>query len=117
MKSFKQIVCFGVLLFITMLFALQAAAELPRTREIRDKFMWGDPDDLVGCRKSGLRSEEMNGRPAAECLTAPIPRVRAAELAARSGVTLIWFPHVIFEQENRDPGTSATQVLERRVRR
>jgi len=117
MKSFKQIVWLAVVLLVTMLFALQAAAELPRTREIRDKFMWGDPDDLVGCRKSGLRSGEMNGRAVSESLTAPIPRVWTAELAPRLGVTLIWFPHVIFEQEKCDPGTSATQVLERRVRR
>jgi hypothetical protein len=53
MKSFKQIVCFAVVLLITMLFALQAAAELPRTREIRDKFMWGDPDEMGASRKAG----------------------------------------------------------------
>ena len=44
MKSFKQIVCLAVVVLITALVAFEAAAELPRTREIRDKLMWGDPD-------------------------------------------------------------------------
>jgi hypothetical protein len=117
MKSLKQVVCLVVVVLITTVFALQAAAELPQKREIRDKFMWGDPDDLVGCRKPGLRSGEMNERSVSESLTAPIPRMWTAELAPRSGVTLIWFPHVIHEQENRHSATSATQVFERRVRR
>ena len=52
MKSFKQIVCFAVVLLITVLLALEATAEIPRTREIHDKFMWGDPDDIATCRQS-----------------------------------------------------------------
>jgi hypothetical protein len=74
MKSFKQIVCFAVVLLITMLFALQAAAELPRTREIRDKFMWGDPDYPLTKKRSadipwlviGPRDTDQAGNPQAQ---------------------------------------------------
>jgi hypothetical protein len=52
MKSFKQIVCLAMVVLITTLFALQAAAERPRTREIRDKLMWGDPDEMGASRKA-----------------------------------------------------------------
>lgn len=50
MRLIKAIACFFFLLVLVALPAIEARAERPQTREIRDKIRWGDPDEPAGCR-------------------------------------------------------------------
>ena len=53
MKSLRAIVCLVAVLLLVGLLAFQAVAERPQTKEIRDKVMWGDPDEFGACRAAG----------------------------------------------------------------
>jgi len=50
MRSLRGLTCLlGVVLLLALL-VVESLAELPETREIKDKFMWGDPDSPVECK-------------------------------------------------------------------
>jgi hypothetical protein len=117
MKSLRAIVCLVVVLLLVGLLAFQAVAERPQTREIRDKVMWGDPDDLAGCRKAGLRSREVNGLPDCEFIRRPMPRTGTPEMIPKLGIDLSWFGPVVVEHEGYDSRTFMIQVSERSIRR
>jgi hypothetical protein len=52
MRSLKPIGCLLVIVLFVSLVVSGAFAERPRTAQIKDFFMWGDPDDLWACRQS-----------------------------------------------------------------
>ena len=53
MKPLKLTGCLLLVPLLAGLFAGQAVAERPKTIEIRDKMMWGDPDEPAGSRRVG----------------------------------------------------------------
>ncbi len=117
MKSLRAILCLVFALLLVGLLAFQAVAERPQSKEIRDKIMWGDPDDLVGCRKSGVLSREVNGPPDSEFISRPMPRMWTAELALSLGIDLSWCGYVVGRQEDRDSRTFMIRVPARSTRR
>lgn len=92
MKSVKPIACLVLVMLLVGSLACQALAERPQIREIRDQFMWGDPDEPAGCRQVGVWQEVVMESPDCEiALTRLVPRSAAPQEAPtlRVNMTLL----------------------------
>jgi hypothetical protein len=60
MRPLKPVCCLLVVVLLVGSLAFPVFAERPGIIEIRDKFMWGDPDSPAGCRTVGVRQRVVN---------------------------------------------------------
>jgi hypothetical protein len=103
MRSFKPIGYLLVVVLFVGLVVSGAFAERPRTTEIKDIFMWGDPDELAGCRQRDVEPRAASGP--SDCEMLPSAYSQVAELLCLES---LWFSlRVSFQRDTAFPASMA----------
>jgi hypothetical protein len=118
MRPLKPVCCLLVVVLLVGSLAFPVFAERSGIIEIRDKFMWGDPDDLMGCRGADSGWQEGNGIPDCAMIPAmPVRWARDPQVLEGSCWYMVWFGFESLLQRKSECHSHTVRVYARITRR